>query len=112
MPSITKNAGTDGDLGSVTVATQNAATNTVTRYKFEIVNKHRERVRKTKSHRAQKYGGGAENPDVGGLCEGEDLQLQHSLKVVSGRHVGDGPDAVPRSVAQALFDAGARKVVA
>lgn len=110
MPRIVKRGPAEDDLGAVTVIEQNEATDTVTRWKFEVTAKTRQNIRRRKSRRAQKYGGGAEIIDNAGICAGETLILRSSLKIVSGRHVADGPQDVPEHVTQALRSEGATQV--
>lgn len=110
MPHIVKRGPADDDLGEVTVIETNEAAETVNRYKFTVTAKNRSNFRRVKDDRAQKYGGGAEETDNGGICAGETLVLQTHFAIVHGRQAQVGPDEVPETVAEALRDAGAEEV--
>lgn len=114
MPRVLKNAaGADPDAEPVvTVIEKNPATETVTRYRFTVVEKNRSRFRRRKDVATKEYGGGAHVPDDGGLCAGEVLRLDSAFKVVSGHHASGAAHAVPDRIEQALVERGADEVTA
>jgi hypothetical protein len=112
MPKILKRGPAEDDLGTVTVIDRNEATNTLTRWKFDVTDKSRERIRRYRTQRVYERGGDREEIDNGGVCAGETLKLRNAMKIIHGRRASAAPDTVPRNIAEALRDEGATEVLA